>query len=122
MDKQIIQELVENGMDYQDTLQRFVNKESLVEKFLKKFLEDTSCQYLREFVDAKEYQDAFCCAHTLKGVAANLGLKTVQKHASEITELLRNKSDEEVDVQKLNEQVKLLEVNYQKVRQVIEKM
>ena len=68
--------------------------EALIVKFLGKFLNDESYANLREYVERGNREQAFRAAHTLKGVCANLGLSNLQKHAEEITEVLRKETDE----------------------------
>ena len=102
MDESFKLKLEESGADVQSTLRRFMGKEELYLKFLKKFPEDQNYQKLGESLEAGNYEEAFRNAHTLKGVAANLGLVPVQTVVSGLVEELRNKSAEEVDVPKAN--------------------
>lgn len=76
------------GGDYEDAINRF-RMESLVQKFLLKFPEDTSYQELVAAVEAGETETAFKAAHTLKGVTANLSMEKLRAASSEVTELLR---------------------------------
>ena len=68
--------------------------ESLVRRFLGKFLSDDSYANLCEYVKQGNREQAFRAAHTLKGVCANLGLTGLQKQAEEITEILRKEAEE----------------------------
>ena len=52
--------------------------ESRVAKYLKLFLSDPSFTELKEAFAGNDAQTAFRAAHTLKGVAANLGLRDGQ--------------------------------------------
>ena len=115
----MIRQLKESGVDYDGTMSRFLNNEGMLCKFLKKFLDDANYTQLLETVVNKDYELAFRCAHTLKGVAANLGLESVREHASDITELLRDKAQNEVDEQKLEEKIELLKEKYAEVCAVI---
>lgn len=78
----------EIGGDYEDVLGRFRGEERVI-KFLRLFLADTSISDLRRNMAEENYQEAFRAAHTLKGVASNLGLTSMQTAASEVTEALR---------------------------------
>lgn len=94
--------LEENGADVKSTLRRFMGNEGMYMKFLKRFPEDPNYQNLGVSLEAGNYEEAFRCAHTLKGVAANLGLVPVQTAVSGLVEELRSKSNEEVDAEKAN--------------------
>ena len=96
MDAAFKAELEEMGMDVDTTVNRFMGNEGLYLKFLNKFQNDQS-------VADQNAEEAFKSAHTLKGVAANLGLDPIAQHASDIVELLRGKNQfSEVDTDKLN--------------------
>ena len=94
--------LEESGADVQATLKRFMGNENMYLKFLKKFPGDPNYQKLGESLEAGDYEEAFKCAHTLKGVAANLGLVPVQTTVSGLVEELRSKKNEDVDTAKTN--------------------
>lgn len=79
----------EIGGDYENVLGRFRGEER-VAKFLRMFLADTSIADLRKNMAEENYQEAFRAAHTLKGVASNLGFTSMQAAASEVTEALRS--------------------------------
>ena len=63
--------------------------ESRIAKYLGLFLNDPSYNELKEAFAAKDAKTAFRAAHTLKGVAANLGLSKLSASSSELTEDLR---------------------------------
>ena len=65
----------------------------LVEKFVRKFLDDQSYAELNASLAAGNHDVAFRAAHTLKGVAANLSFTKLRASASELTELLRAADD-----------------------------
>ncbi len=50
-----------------------IPSEAMVRKFARMYAGDTSCDELVRAVEAKDWQTAFRAAHTLKGVAQNLG-------------------------------------------------
>lgn len=60
------------GGNYEDTVRRLYN-EKLVEKFLFKFEEDPSFENLKKALEEENLEAAFRAAHTLKGVAQNMG-------------------------------------------------
>lgn len=76
-----------NG-SYEDAKLRLM-MDSMVERFMFKFLEDDTMANLRAAVAEKNIPDSFRAAHTLKGVAANLAFTELQAKASALTEQLR---------------------------------
>lgn len=102
MDERFRKQLEESGADVDTTLKRFMGKEALYMKFIMKFLDDDNYDKLKENLKAGNYEETFNSAHTLKGVAANLGIEPVSAVAAEISDLLWHKQPEEVDVEKLN--------------------
>lgn len=95
--------LEESGVDVSTALKRFMGDEALYRRFLEKFLNDPNYSNLFLNLEQKNYEQAFRCAHTVKGVAANLGLTSMYKAVAEMTELLRDKTADEVDTEALNE-------------------
>ena len=79
------------GGNYEDVLKRLMN-ETLVRRFMGKFLEDTSFADLKAGLEAGDAKAAFMAAHTLKGVCLNLGFLGLFEPANEITEALRGGS------------------------------
>ncbi len=97
MDEKIKCLLEENGADVAGTIRRFVGNEAIYRKFLCKFCDDPNYGDLVRNLEQKNYEEAFKCAHTLKGVAANLGLDPLCIAVSDLTEELRNKTAENID-------------------------
>ena len=77
------------GIDMEEALDRFMNNEALLERFLKKFLQDPNYAALCEALDAGDCEGAFRAAHTLKGVCGNLSMRLLYQPVSEQVELLR---------------------------------
>lgn len=91
------------GMDVDNTVKRFMGNETLYLKFLNKFQTDQSIASIQQNLADQNAEETFKSAHTLKGVAANLGLDPIAQYASEITELLRGKASfSETDTDRLN--------------------
>ena len=74
--------------DYDDVMRR-LGSETLVRKFVLKFLDDTSFQGLKEGLENQDAELAFRSAHTLKGVCQNLGFDNLFAPSQELTEKLR---------------------------------
>lgn len=113
MDEMLKRKLAENGADVDGTLHRFMGNETLYLKFLLKFRDDANYRGLLESLDGENYEEAFKCAHTLKGVSANLGLDPIGGPASALTELLRGKTSAEVDREQVAAQRAALEEAYE---------
>lgn len=79
--------------NYQEVLGRLYS-ESLVRKFVVKFLSDQSYQLLEDSLKAGNYEEAFRAAHTLKGVTQNLSFVKLYQSSNEITEALRTQNVE----------------------------
>lgn len=69
-----------------------IPSEAMVRKFARMYAGDTSCDELEAAVKAKDWQTAFLAAHTLKGVAQNLGFAQLARDADALTEHLRGAS------------------------------
>lgn len=90
--------------DYEGVLGRMY-KETLVEKFVLKFLDDPSFQILQQGLAAHDRETAFRAAHTIKGVAQNLGFTGLYEYANCLTELLRQDKCEEKEITSLMTQL-----------------
>lgn len=86
------------GTTSEEVVGRLGGNESMVRRFLKRFSEDRSFEELSIALNANDVDSSFRFAHTLKGVAANLGIETLFKEASAVTELLRAKKLEEAKI------------------------
>lgn len=85
-----LKEIYENvGGDYSDVVKRLVSEE-FVMRFVLKFSADDSFATLTRAMETRNAEKAFRAAHTLKGVAQNLGFGNLGRSASAITEVLRN--------------------------------
>lgn len=80
--------------NYDDVMRR-LGSETLVRKFVLKFLDDTSFQGLKEGLENQDAELAFRSAHTLKGVCMNLGFTKLFEVSSALTEELRDREIKE---------------------------
>ena len=76
------------GANYDDACARLMGEEMLA-RFALKFLDDESMDKLEAAMAAGDAEGAFMAAHTLKGVALNLGLGSLAHASSQMTEALR---------------------------------
>ncbi len=88
--------------------------------FIIKFLDDKSYEGVIENIEKRDYEEAFKSAHSLKGVTANLGIEPIRAVAAQITDMLRNKPAEEVDVLQLDECKNKLQEAYDSFRKIVE--
>ena len=79
------------GGDYA-ALKTRLSSESLIKKFITKFLDDSSFSELCRALENSQREEAFRAAHTLKGVCANLGFDRLGASASKLTELIRSEA------------------------------
>lgn len=97
-------------IDIQGSLARFGNMESFYIKFLKKFIDDKSFINLKEALENNDIDKVGVEAHTLKGVAGNLGLTKVYQYSVEIMRLTKEGTIEEIKdlASKLEEEMQLV--------------
>lgn len=82
-------QLIEAGVDFQRSLERFMNNEALYEKFLDRFPQDSNYRQLAQAVAQGDEKQAEIAAHTLKGVAGNLGFTELMGLLDEMVRRLR---------------------------------
>lgn len=79
------------GGNYADTISRLMTEERIL-RFVRKFPADDSFNNLKDALARGAQEEAFRAAHTLKGVAQNLGFTALYEKASAVTEVLRGGS------------------------------
>ena len=84
------------GGDYKDVVKRLISEEFAAQLALG-FLDDDGFSSLEKAMKNRNAEDAFRAAHTLKGVALNLGFKNLGESASELTEVLRKRTFDGTD-------------------------
>lgn len=77
------------GGNYADVIGR-LHSEAFVQKFVLKFADGAEYDQLHAALNESRIQDAFRAAHTIKGVASNLGMTELYATSSQLTELLRD--------------------------------
>ena len=88
-----IEKLREYGADVDEGLARCLNMEDFYISLVEKVLEDNRLPLLERQISEEDLDEAFETAHALKGMYANLSLTPLIKPVSEITELLRSKTN-----------------------------
>lgn len=87
----IQKKLEQYGVNYEETMNRFVRNEDLYIKILTKLEKDENAEKLNAAIAEGDLETAFMAAHTLKGLAANLGLEPLLKAVNEIVDPLRRR-------------------------------
>lgn len=113
MDEKFRRQLEENGADVEATLKRFMGNDAIYLKFLGKFPNDPNYANLGSNMESGNFEEAYKCAHALKGVVGNLGLTPIFDNVSVLVEELRNKTNAEVDAAAADEE-------WQKIKTVYE--
>lgn len=97
MDDETRAKLVEAGVDVKSALDRFMGRDDLLLRFLKKFGEDPNYEILKNSMAEKKYEEAFKAAHSLKGVCGNLSMVNLFQTISKEVEFLRGQQYEEAE-------------------------
>ena len=84
------------GSGLEPVMQR-LNSEKLVKRLLGKYPADKNYGLLVEGMAEKDYDKAFNAAHTIKGVASNLGFDRLQAAAAEMSEAFKKKQYDGLD-------------------------
>lgn len=88
----VFQTILESyGADYEDTMKRVMDSKERYIKFLGMLLADDNMDNLAKALDAGDLDAAFESAHTIKGVAGNMGLTPLYKAVADIVEPLRQR-------------------------------
>ena len=88
-----IDELHKLGANTEEGLARCMGSESLYLKLVNMVPDEEGFDKLKAATDADDLDAAFEAAHALKGVLGNLSLTKMYEKCSEITELLRAKTE-----------------------------
>jgi len=100
------------GADYDLVMKTLLN-DAFALRMLKKFLEDKNYGNLIECVNNGDIKGSFIACHTLKGVAANIGLNRLYLASSELTEQLRgltNQADKDLLAKVTKEYNEIVEI------------
>ncbi len=119
MDANFRRQLEENGADVEATLNRFMGNDAIYQKFLGKFPGDPNYANLGTNIESGNYEEAYKCAHALKGVVGNLGLTPIYEAVSTLVEELRNKANADVDAARANEEWQQIKIVYEKFIEII---
>ena len=87
-----IEGLKDYGADVDEGLKRCVNNQAFYLKMVEKAAGDPTFERLLATIKAGQLEEAFEAAHALKGVYGNLAIKPLYQPISELTELLRGRT------------------------------
>lgn len=82
--------LSQSGIEVEQALERFMNNEGLYVRFLNKFLQDKNFDGMIASANSGDYDGMLTYAHTLKGVAGNLGLTPLYQQLDTLVLRLRS--------------------------------
>lgn len=85
--------LIRAGIDYDSGLERFSDNVEMYEATLQMFPDDENFPELEEAIREDNRQNAFSCAHALKGISGNLSMNRLYHAVSELVECLRGTTD-----------------------------
>ena len=85
----LTEQLAGRGNDMAGALARFLDDEALYGDCFRMFLEDPGFRQLEDALARRDTSAAFDAAHTLKGVAGNLGLTALYTALSALVQALR---------------------------------
>lgn len=118
MDEKQIMILEGAGINVKEALDRFCGNSALYLKFLLKFPQDPNFALLEKYMgEENDCEEAFKCAHTLKGVTGNLSLNEMYTRLIPLVEELRKGN-----LESAMENEKLLRESYDKTVNAIGKM
>lgn len=80
---------IDRYIDLPDATERFVKNDGMFKKFLFRFPRENDFEELFRLLEEKKWEEAFPVAHNMKGVAANLALKSVYEAICPVSDLLK---------------------------------
>lgn len=86
--------------DYNDVMKR-LPRETMVIKFIFRFLDDKSYDQLMTAIENSDYKAAFMAAHTIKGLCQNLSFTRLYESSHLITDALRNENPDKALIAEL---------------------
>ena len=108
--------LTELGIDSAYTLVRFSGMKNILERFLLRFLDDSCMELLNQAFAHGNPDDAERAAHTLKGLAANLGLDELSRRAAQCVQTIRNN-----DFETAKQQYPYISEEYERIIHILKK-
>ncbi len=88
------QVLAELRVNEAELLRRFSGNHALVQKFIRKFMGDSTFSSLEKSVEENNFEDMLIYSHTLKGISANLGFDELYRLCTLMVDDLRAEKKE----------------------------
>ena len=117
MDQKIREQLENADINVDEALERFMNNEGLMLKFLLRFPQDENFARLKLGLEQGDATAAYTAAHTLKGVVGNLAMGELFRMVSQVVEDLRGE-----DLAAAQERMEPLEVQYLRTIEVLNQL
>lgn len=89
--------LTQAGIDVNDGIRRFNDKEDLYERFLFTFPKDVNYDIMCEAISKGDAEQAFQAANALKGITGNLSLNQLYNHIIPLVDSLKKRRMEKVN-------------------------
>ena len=102
---------------YENVSSRMMGNQKLVEKFVRKFLDDPTYEQIKEAVNKMDYDEILRTTHTIKEIARNLEFTHLQKKRAKAVDMIRA-GEKETVLPVIDE----IEKEYQKVVDAIQKL
>lgn len=81
--------LIQNGINYDEGVERLMGNKELYESLLIDFLNNFSFEEIKNAYQSKQYQKMYKLMHNLKGTSGSLCLVDLYEKSKELTEALR---------------------------------
>ncbi|BBF41332.1 hypothetical protein lbkm_0006 [Lachnospiraceae bacterium KM106-2] len=115
MQQRLLNDLQDAGNSIEKFVIRMGGNETFVLMMMKKFLNDPTFVKLQNSLKVFDYEEIENSAHTLKGVALNLGFDSLSEHCKELQSAAKNKN--QLLVRKCNKDVRC---EYEKIVSMIQ--
>lgn len=121
MDEKIKSMLIDAGVNVDEGVARFLGRDSMYAKFLKKFFDDGVFAATVSAYDAGDADGVFNGVHTLKGTAGNMSITPVYNLSCDITEELRNDRSAEA-MKRIGGMIEQMKSKYEEIRDIVAQM
>jgi HPt (histidine-containing phosphotransfer) domain-containing protein len=122
MNESLKKEMIDYGMDLDGALHRFLGMEEMYVSFLHKYVQDESISNMEKAYEQKDVEELFKAAHSIKGLSSNLGINPVWDVSSKLTEMTRNKTLAEVNLDEIRSLMDELNEKDKAIRDIIARL
>ena len=118
MNENIKKLLIGAGVDVDEGVARFMGRDAMYVKFLKKFFEDGVFAETIAAYERGDLDGVFNGVHTLKGTAGNMSLTPIYDLSCEITEEIRNDRSSAA-AELIKGQIEQMKQKYEEIRSIV---